>query len=229
MFFFDPMWLIIVGPAILLAFYAQAKVKSTYKRYSQVAASSGLTARETARRILATLPQPVAIEAIQGKLTDHYDPRQKVLRLSQPESRSLADIGIAAHEAGHALQDAANYRPLVWRSAIVPAANFGSQLAFPLLLAGFFIPKFFGPLMLLAILGYSLAVLFSLVTLPVEFNASRRALVLLRQSGAVSSDQELAAVGQVLNAAALTYVAAAASAVLNLLYFVMIFLGGRRS
>lgn len=228
MFFFDPMWLIIVGPAILLAFYAQAKVKSTYKRYSQVEASSGLTARETARRILATLPQPVAIEAIQGKLTDHYDPRQKVLRLSQPESRALADIGIAAHEAGHALQDATNYRPLAWRSAIVPAANFGSQLAFPLLLAGFFIPKFFGPLMLLAILGYSLAVLFSLVTLPVEFNASRRALVLLRQSGAVTTNQELAAVGQVLNAAALTYVAAAASAALNLLYFVMIFLGGRR-
>lgn len=228
MFFFDPMWLLIVGPAILLAFYAQAKVKSTYKRYSQVAASSGLTARETARRILATLPQPVTIEAIQGKLTDHYDPRHKVLRLSQPESRSLADIGIAAHEAGHALQDAANYRPLVWRSTIVPAANLGSQLAFPLLLAGFFIPKFFGPLMLLAILGYSLAVLFSLVTLPVEFNASRRALVLLRQSGAVVSQQELAAVGKVLNAAALTYVAAAASAALNLLYFVMIFLGGRR-
>lgn len=228
MFFFNPLYFLFVGPAILLAFYAQWKVKSTYRRYSQVTASSGLTARQTAQRILERLPQPVTIEPIAGRLTDHYDPRAKVLRLSNPDSRALADIGVAAHEAGHALQDASNYQPLAWRTAIVPVANFGSQLALPLLFVGFLIPKFFEPLLLVAILAYSAAVLFTLVTLPVEFNASRRAMVLLRQSGAVTSGQELSAVGQVLNAAALTYVAAAASAVLTLAYYIIIFLGGRR-
>lgn len=228
MFFFSPLYLLIVGPAILLAFYAQWKVKSTYRKYSQVTGSSGLTARQTAQRILEGLPERVTIETIAGTLTDHYDPRAKVLRLSNPDSRALADIGVAAHEAGHAVQDANKYQPLAWRTAIVPVANFGSQLAMPLLLVGFFIPKLFEPLLLVAILAYSAAVLFTLVTLPVEFNASRRAMVLLRQSGAVTSGQELSAVGKVLNAAALTYVAAAASAVLTLAYYIIIFLGGRR-
>jgi Zn-dependent membrane protease YugP len=228
MFFFNPLYFLIVGPAILLAFYAQWKVKSTYRKYSQVTGSSGLTARQTAQRILERLPERVAIEAIAGTLTDHYDPRAKVLRLSNPDSRALADIGVAAHEAGHAVQDANNYQPLAWRTAIVPVASFGSQLAFPLLFVGFIIPKLFEPLLLVAILAYSAAVLFTLVTLPVEFNASRRAMVLLRQSGAVTSGQELSAVGKVLNAAALTYVAAAASAVLTLAYYIIIFLSGRR-
>lgn len=227
--FFDPLYFLIVGPAILLGLYAQWKVKSTYRRYSQVMASSGLTARQTAQRILERLPERVTIEQIDGALTDHYDPKQKVLRLSNPDSRAVADIGVAAHEAGHALQDASNYQPLALRSTIVPVANFGSQLALPLLFIGFLVPKLFQPLLLAAILAYSLAVLFTLVTLPVEFNASRRAMVLLRQSGAVTSGQELAAVGKVLNAAALTYVAAAASAVLTLVYYIMIFLGSRRN
>jgi Zn-dependent membrane protease YugP len=246
MFFFDPLYFLIIGPAVLLAFYAQWKVMSTYRRYAQVSASSGLTARQAAQRILAYLPSvavdggterppSVAIERIGGRLSDHYDPRQKVLRLSNPDSRSLADIGVAAHEAGHAFQDASHYQPLILRSALVPVANFGSQLAGPILMFGFLaaivlrMPNLLEPVLLIAILGFSLTVVFALVTLPVEFNASRRAMVLLRQSGAVTSGQELAAVGKVLNAAALTYVAAAASAILNLAYYVLIFLGGRRN
>lgn len=232
--FFDPLWLIMVSPALLLAVYAQWKVKSTYARYSRVASSSGWNARQVAERILGhgavSLGQPdlrsVKISAIQGTLTDHYDPRDKTLRLSQPESRSLADIGVAAHEAGHALQDAARYQPLVLRSTLVPVAHFGSQLALPLLFAGFLlkIPN----LALLGIVAFAAAVLFTVVTLPVEFNASRRAMKLLKETGVVTSGSELAAVGKVLNAAALTYVASAAMAVLQLLYYVLIFLQSSR-
>lgn len=236
MFIFDPLYFMILAPAMALAFYAQWKVKSTYARYAKVAASTRMTAREVAQRILqhgaVSLRRPelndVGIAAVQGRLADHYDPRSKTLRLSSPESRSLADIGVAAHEAGHALQDAARYRPLVLRSTIVPAAQFGSQLAFPLLLGGLLIPKLFSTLLLLAIVAYSASVLFTLVTLPVEFNASRRAMRLLRETGTVTSGKEQAAVGKVLNAAALTYVAAAAAAVLNLAYFILLFLGQRR-
>lgn len=236
MWFIDFRWILFLAPAILLAFYAQWKVKSTYARYAKVAASSGLTAAQVAERILGhgavSLGKPdlrsVKITAVSGTLSDHYDPRTKTLRLSKPDSRALADIGVAAHEAGHALQDAARYQPLVLRSTLVPAAQIGSQLAFPLLLGGLFIPKFFSTFILLAIIAYSAAVLFTLVTLPVEFNASRRAMALLRETGVVSSGKELAVVGKVLNAAALTYVAAAAAAVLNLAYYVMLLLGGRR-
>jgi hypothetical protein len=235
MWLIDFRWFLLLAPAIILALYAQWRVKSTYARYAKVAASSGLTAAQVAERILGhgalSLGKPdlrsVKIAAVPGVLTDHYDPRTKTLRLSKPDSRALADIGVAAHEAGHALQDAARYQPLVLRSALVPAAQFGSQLAFPLILGGLFLPKL-SILMLLGILAYSAAVVFTLVTLPVEFNASRRAMVLLRETGVVSSGKELAAVGKVLNAAALTYVAAAAAAVLNLVYYLMLFLGQRR-
>ncbi len=232
--FFDPLWLIMVSPALLLAVYAQWKVKSTYARYSRVASSSGLNARQVAERILGhgavSLGQPdlrsVRVAAVAGTLTDHYDPRDKTLKLSQPDSRSLADIGVAAHEAGHALQDAARYQPLVLRSTLVPVAHFGSQLALPLLFAGFLlkIPN----LALLGIVAFAAAVLFTVVTLPVEFNASRRAMKLLKETGVVTSGSELAAVGKVLNAAALTYVASAAMAVLQLLYYVLIFLQSSR-
>jgi len=235
MLFFDPLWFLMLAPAMILAFYAQWKVKSTYARYAKLASSSGLTAAQVAERILSrgavSLGQPelrsVRIAAVPGVLTDHYDPRSKTLRLSRPSSRSLADIGVAAHEAGHALQDAARYQPLVLRSTIVPAAQFGSQLAFPLLLGGLFIPKMFSTFLLMAIIAYSAAVLFTLVTLPVEFNASRRAMKLLKETGIVTSGKELAAVGKVLNAAALTYVAAAATAVLQLVYLIFIFLQRR--
>ncbi len=228
------LYILLLAPAILLAVYAQWKVRSTYARYSKVRASSGLTAAQVAERILShgavSLDKPdlrsVKIAAVPGQLTDHYDPRTKTLRLSNPSSRSLADIGVAAHEAGHALQDATRYAPLALRSGLVPVAQFGSQLAFPLILGGFFLRL--SDLILLGILAYAAAVLFTLVTLPVEFNASRRALRLLRETGVVASGKELTAVRQVLSAAALTYVAAAAAAVLNLVYYVMIFLGQRR-
>lgn len=228
------LYFLLLAPAILLAVYAQWKVRSTYARYSKVRASSGLTAAQVAERILGhgavSLGKPdlksVKIAAVPGTLTDHYDPRTKTLRLSAPNDRSLAAIGVAAHEAGHALQDATRYAPLALRSGLVPVAQFGSQLAFPLILGGFFLRL--SDLILLGILAYAAAVLFTLITLPVEFNASRRALKLLRETGVVASGKELTAVRQVLSAAALTYVAAAAAAVLNLVYYVMIFLGQRR-
>jgi len=227
---FEKTFLILI-PALLLAVYAQWKVRSTYHKYATVEASSRLTAAQVARYILdrasfQVLPtgsrstQAVEIEAVPGVLSDHYDPRTRTLRLSNPHSRSLADIGVAAHEAGHALQHAENYGPLSLRSTIVHVANFGSQLAIPLFFAGliFRMP----PLITVGILAYSLAVLFTLVTLPVEFNASRRAIKLLKDGGFVQSKEELSAVKQVLGAAALTYVAAAAVAVLQLVQLLLI-------
>lgn len=234
MFFFSPLYLLFLLPALILTIYAQSKVKRTYNKFAQVNASSGLTARQVAERILdrgaTSLSQPrlrdVAIESVEGQLGDHYDPSKKVLRLSNPESKALADIGVAAHEAGHALQDAARYQPLVIRSAVVPVANIGSQLA-PWLIIGGLLLNFTG-LALVGIIAFAAMVVFTLVTLPVEFNASSRAMQLLPQVGALSSKQEHQAVGKVLNAAALTYVAAAATAVLQLAYFVLMFLGMRR-
>jgi len=241
MFFISPTFLILVGPALLLAFYAQYKVKKTYNKYANVNASAGLTARQAAQRVLefgaSRLNKPdlydVGIEQAQGGgLTDHYDPRQKVLRLSNPDSRSLADIGVAAHEAGHAIQDAAEYQPLVVRSALVPVVSFGSNLAMPLIMVGLFLTMMgtiLGQWIFLAgILGMAAMVVFTLVTLPVEFNASSRAKEVLVKSGVLSSKQELSAVSSVLNSAALTYVASAAVAIMQLAYFVLMFLGMRR-
>jgi len=238
---FDPLFWIIVGPAFLLAFYAQYKVKRTYGKYANVHASAGLTARQAAERVLeygsSQLNKPelrqVGIEQAQGGgLSDHYDPRKKVLRLSKPDSRALADIGVAAHEAGHAIQDAAQYQPLVVRSALVPVASFGSNLAMPLVMVGLILTvmgTYFGQWLFLAgILAMATMVAFTLVTLPVEFNASSRAKQVLIQSGVLSSKKELAAVSNVLNSAALTYVASAAVALLQLAYFVLMFLGMRR-
>ena len=238
---FDPTFLILVGPAFLLAIYAQYKVKSTYGKYAKVNASAGLTARQAAQRVLdygaTQFNKPelrdVGIEQAEGGgLSDHYDPRKKVLRLSKPDSQSLADIGVAAHEAGHAIQDAAQYQPLVVRSAMVPAVSFGSNLAMPLIMVGLITTMMglkFGPWVFLGgILGMGAIVVFSLVTLPVEFNASSRAKEVLVKSGVLSSKQELAAVSNVLNSAALTYVASAAVALMQLAYFVLMFLGMRR-
>lgn len=217
MWLFDPLYLVMLLPALLLGFYAQWRVRSTFAQYSRVNAASGTSAERLARRLLdgAGLAN-VKIEQIKGTLTDHYDPRTRTLRLSNPESRSLAALGVAAHEVGHAIQHARAYRPLELRTAIVPVANFGSQLALPLFFLGLFFQM--PGLMTAGIIAYSLAVLFTLVTLPVEFNASRRAIGLLRDGGFVTSGQELGAVKRVLSAAALTYVAAAATAILTLLY-----------
>jgi len=223
--FFDPYYLLILAPALLLGLYAQWQVKSTFARYAQVPASSRISAGKMARYLLDMAGlSGVRIERVPGMLTDHYDPRTKTLRLSNPEGRSLAVLGVAAHEVGHALQHAQGYKPLELRTAIVPVVNFGSQLALPLFFLGFL---FHNPLLInVGIIAYSFAVLFTLVTLPVEFDASRRAIKLLQEGGYVSPGRELTAVKKVLGAAALTYVAAAATAILHLLY--MILLSSRR-
>ncbi len=215
MLFWDGTILLLV-PVLIFAMWAQNRVRTTYARYLRVPAARGLTGAEAARRLLdaAGLSQ-VAIERIPGTLTDHYDPRARVLRLSEDNwaGRSVAALGVACHEAGHALQHAAAYAPLQWRQAIWPVAGIGTNLAFPLFFLGFLfrIPA----LMDIGILAYGVAALFTLVTLPVEFDASRRAVVLLTRHGLVTPE-ERRDVEKVLNAAALTYVAAALMAVAQL-------------
>lgn len=206
-FIFDPTFLILI-PALVLAVWAQAKVKSAFQRYSAVDARRGITAHEAVRTILDSNGLgSVAVERISGALTDHYDPGAKVLRLSESVygSHSIAAIGVAAHEAGHAIQDAREYTPLRLRNAFVPVAGIGSSLALPL----FFIGFIFGTPMLMdaGIIFFSAVLLFHLVTLPVELDASRRALGILSDSGLLAKD-EIGGARAVLNAAALTYVAA---------------------
>ena len=222
--FFDPTMLLVL-PALLFAFWAQWKVQHTYDRYSRVRAANGLSGREMAQAIMTRNGvQDVAIEEVQGVLSDHYDPRAKKVRLSSHNFRepSIAAIAVGAHEVGHVLQHAQGYAPLAIRSAIAPVAGFGSMLAFPL----FFIGMLFGggiakPLMDLGILLFGGAVLFQVVTLPVEFDASKRALAQLTSSGALAP-QEVAGAKKVLDAAALTYVAAAAMAALQLIRLLLI-------
>jgi len=221
-FFFGPSLLILL-PTLAFAIYAQWKIRSTYARYIRVESDRGITSSEAAARILEGASiRDVKIEATSRRLSDHFDPRRKLLRLSAPDSASIAAIGVAAHEAGHAIQQARAYGPLSLRTAIVPVANFGSQLAFPLFLIGLF--SRFQPLIVAGIVLFSVAVLFTLITLPVEFDASRRAVGALREVSIVN-EEELGAVKEVLFAAALTYVAAAAMAALQL---VMLLSAGRR-
>lgn len=228
--FFDPLYLLIVGPAFLLSIVAQIWVKSAFSRYSKVGASTGLSGAEAAARIVRSTGMQVQIERVGGFLSDHYDPRQRVLRLSPDvyDGRSLASIGVAAHEAGHALQHANNYALLNLRSALVPMTSIGSQLAMPLLIIGLLL-KVTG-LLYVGIVLFSAVVLFQLVTLPVEIDASRRALALVRSNGIVVTDAEADGARKVLTAAAMTYIAAAASAILTLVYFLMRagILGGNR-
>jgi uncharacterized protein len=233
--YFDPVYFIFVGPALLLSMYASFKVKSAFKKYSKVATASGLTGAQAAAKMLRSEGVTnVEIEPTKGFLSDHYDPRSKTLRLSPDvySGRSVASLGVATHEAGHALQDAGGYAPLKLRSAIVPAASIGSKLAWPLLIIGgiiMYTGSVFGLVMVkIGIIFFSVAVAFQLVTLPVEFNASKRALRALSSSGMLM-EEEVSGARKVLNAAALTYVAAAATAVLQLLYFLFRFglLGGK--
>ncbi|HKX19152.1 MAG TPA: zinc metallopeptidase [bacterium] len=221
MFFWDPTYIMVL-PAILLALYAQLRVRSTYAKYSQVPVSSGLTGAEAAAEILRSHGlSGVQIEQIDGTLSDHYDPRTRVLRLSNDvyNGASVASVGVAAHESGHALQHAENYGPLALRSAIVPVSQFGSWLAYPIFLLGFFFHS--GTFMQLGLLIFSAFVAFTLITLPVEFDASGRALRVLA-SGHLMTDDELRGVRSVLGAAALTYVAAAATAILQLLRLLLL-------
>jgi len=213
-FLMGPSFLVLL-PALALAIYAQYKVRSTYTRYSRVETARRITAGQMAKRILeGSGITDVAIGAAKGPLADNYDPRKKILHLSEPESTSVAAVGVAAHEAGHAIQHARDYKPLSLRTAIVPIANIGSQMAFPLFFLGLIFR--YQAFITIGIFAFSAAVLFTLVTLPVEFDASRRAVASLRQSGLVT-DEEVGGVKEVLFAAALTYVAAAAMAALQLL------------
>lgn len=223
---FYPETLILLIPAVLLAVYAQYKVRAAYAKYLRVPTQRRVSAVEAARVLLQQAGVTnVQIESIRQPLGDHYDPRRRALRLSAPESVSVAAVGVAAHEAGHALQHAQNYSPLALRSAIVPVAMFGSQLAFPLFFVGLIFQS--ASLVNIGIILFSAAVLFTLVTLPVEFNASRRAVAALRSAGLVT-EGELGAVKEVLTAAALTYVASAAMALAQLLGMLLIAGGSRR-
>lgn len=220
--YFDPTYILLL-PAILLALWAQFKVKSTFEHFSQVGNIRNYTGAQVARDILnrAGLDH-IRIERIAGDLTDHYDPREQVVRLSSRvhDSTSLAAVGVAAHETGHALQHAEHYAPLGVRNSIVPVANIGSHLGLPLAVFGFF---FGSPnLILLGILLFSAAVLFQLVTLPVEFNASSRAMGILETGGFLNRD-ELGSTKKVLTAAALTYVAATIVAIAHLLRLLVLF------
>ncbi|MDD5382648.1 MAG: zinc metallopeptidase [Candidatus Margulisbacteria bacterium] len=219
--YYDSTFLLLI-PALLLAFYAQWKVKSTFEKYSKVSCAKGYSGAQVARHILdENNLQNSAVEQIAGQLTDHYDPRVMKLRLSDPvyNSNSVAALGVAAHEAGHAIQDAKGYVPIKLRNGMVPAANLGSTLAFPLFILGIFagIPQ----LMDIAIILFSLALAFSVLTLPVEFNASRRAIKVLAD-GHFLTTEELPKAKAVLNAAALTYVASTTMAVLNLVRLLML-------
>lgn len=213
----------------ILSLIASARVNATFNKFRKVRSQSGMTGAEAAQKILQQNGiYDVAVEHVRGNLTDHYDPRNKVLRLSDAtySSNSVAAIGVAAHECGHALQHNAGYLPLRIRSAIVPAANIGSRLGVPIILLGIILGSNYF-LIQLGIWVFSLAVLFQIITLPVEFNASSRAMVMMEQYGILGGD-ELCKTRKVLSAAAMTYVAAAAASVLQLLRLVILFGGGRR-
>ena len=222
--FFEPTYmLVIIG--VIICLLASSRMKSTFNKYSRVRNHSGMTGREAAEQVLRGAGiYDVRVEHISGDLTDHYDPRTKVLRLSDAtyNSTSVAAVGVAAHECGHAIQHATGYAPLKIRGALVPVANFGSTIAWPLILIGLLFSSQSSMLFLtLGIIAFSLAVLFQIVTLPVEFNASSRAIRILGSSGMLYED-EVDATKKVLSAAALTYVAGAASAILQLLRIILL-------
>ena len=228
-YYWDPTYILVVIGAII-CMIASAKVKTTFNKYSQYRSYSGMNGAQVAQRVLeAAGIYDVTVRHVSGNLTDHYDPSTKTVNLSDPvyNSYSVAALGVAAHECGHAIQHAKNYAPLSLRSALVPVANFGSMLAWPLILIGLFINGRSSTLIIdLGIVLFSAAVLFQLVTLPVEFDASRRALVMLRTQNILSHD-ELKNTRKVLKSAAFTYVASAAAAILQLLRIILL-VGGRR-
>ena len=227
--YFDPTYfLVLIGVVICLL--AQAKVKGTFNKFSRVRNVRGMTGAEAAQQVLKNAGiYDVRVEHVSGNLTDHYDPRSKVLRLSDSVygQISVAAVGVAAHECGHAIQHARGYAPLKMRSALVPIANFGSTIAWPLILIGLLFGRGSSSLFInLGILAFSAAVLFQLITLPVEFNASNRAIRVLADTGMMQGE-EIKGAKKVLSAAALTYVAGAASSILQLLRIILL-TGGRR-
>ena len=227
-YYYDPTYILVLIGAVL-SLWASATVKSTYNKYSRVYSYSGLTGAQAAAQILRQAGiYDVRIEHVSGNLTDHYDPKARVLRLSDSVygSNSVAAIGVAAHECGHAIQDQEDYVPLRFRSAFVPVANLGTQVAFPILLLGVFLGSSHF-LIQVGLLCFFFGVLFQLITLPVEFNASGRAVRILRETGMISDD-ELSKTKKVLSAAAMTYVAAAAASILSMLRLIILFGGNRR-
>lgn len=229
-YYWDPTYILVVIGAVI-CMIASARVKGTFNKYSQLRSMSGMNGAQVAQRVLqAAGIYDVQVRHVSGSLTDHYDPRTKTVNLSDPvyNATSVAALGVAAHECGHAIQHAKSYAPLSIRSALVPIANFGSMLAWPVILIGlFFNTRSSGLIIDIGILLLSAAVLFQLVTLPVEFDASRRALVMLRTQG-ILADDELRYTRRVLKSAALTYVASAAAAILQLLRIILITNGRRR-
>ncbi len=224
-FYFDPTWIILL-PALILSIWAQSRVNSTFKKYSQVSNRFGYTGADVARRILDMNGLfSVRVERVHGNLTDHFDPKKNVVRLSDTtyDSTSVGAIGVAAHEVGHAVQYATGYSPIKIRNAIVPAVNICNALSMPILLLGLFLSY---TLVDLGIILFSATVIFQLITLPVEFNASRRALNTLESQNLLDST-EIQGATKVLNAAAMTYVAAAVSSILSLLRIILLF-GNRR-
>ena len=230
MFFYNSSYLIFMLPAFILMMLAQWYVSSTYGRWSKIPNRSGLNGVEVARRLIDRGGLDVSVEEVRGNLTDHYDPREKVLRLSAAvaQSASVASAAIAAHELGHAMQDREDYFPLRLRAVLVPAVNIGSFLGWILLMLGIFLNA--AGLAWLGVFVFAGGAIFALATLPVELNASARARQLLNTAGIITDEQERNGVNNVLNAAALTYVAALFTAILQLLYFASIVLGmgGRR-
>ncbi len=230
---FDWTYVILVLPVTIFAMWASAHVNSTFKRYSTLHSRRGLTGAQAAQRVLSDHGvNDVRIERVSGNLTDHYDPKSNVIRLSDSvyNSTSAASIGVACHEAGHAVQYAQNYAPIKLRAAIIPITNFGSMLAMPLILLGLvlgFAADLSYAFVYIGIACFGLSLVFQLITLPVEFNASRRAVTAIEDTGILTGD-ELKGAKKTLGAAALTYVAAAAVSLMQLLRLILIF-GGRRS
>lgn len=231
MFFFDPLYLIFMIPAFVLMGITSWYVRHSYSKWSQVRASSGLTGHQAAQRLISTGNlYGVQVQGTAGQLSDHYDPRNKTLFLSHgvADSPSVAAVAISAHELGHALQDAEEYFPMKIRSMLVPAVNIGSNLGWILIMIGLLLR--ITDIAWLGVLVFSAGALFALATLPVEFNASARAKQLLYDTGIIQTDEERRGVNQVLNAAALTYVAGLVTAIMQLLYYVLLVggMGGRR-
>ncbi|MEG0813121.1 MAG: zinc metallopeptidase [Clostridium sp.] len=219
--------LVLIG--VVLSMWASARVNRTFSKYSKVRSMTGMTGADAAKKLLNSQGiYDVTVRKVAGNLTDHYDPRTKTVNLSESvyDSVSVSAIGVAAHECGHAMQDNTEYVPLKLRGAIIPVVNIGAQISWPIILLGVFIAGAGSPLVQLGILFFSLSVLFQLITLPVEFNASARAVKLLGETG-ILQGEEVGETKKVLGAAALTYVAAAAGSILQLLRLLILF-GGRR-
>ncbi len=223
-YFFDYTYFVYMLPAIIISMIAQFKVNSAFRKYSEISTVRGVTGRESAAQVLRYGEVTgVEIQPTSGRLTDHFDPRSGVIRLSQPvyDVNSIAAVGVAAHEAGHAIQHARGYFPIKLRSALVPITNIGSNLSIPLILVGLMLPVEYDFVVTIGILLYSLMVVFQLVTLPVEFNASSRALKALSEAG-ILEGEELRGAKKVLSAAAMTYLAATFTALMSLLRLLVI-------